>query len=256
MCYTLCVMEEKNIHKGHRQRLRKKAVENSLENFEEHEVIELLLTFVIPQKDTNPLAHELIEEFGSLAGVLNANSHDLSKIKGISEYSADFLSLLKFVFKKYRQSKLKSMRKITNVRDAVELCVSELADLPVENVFVACIDNSNNLVTKKIISTGFNDEASVPVRKIIDMCIRSNTSNIIISHNHPYGNEKPSANDDKVVKHLALTLALAGIKILDSVIIGLDGYYSYSKSGYLADCYDEITKNNKDIFGEKHITLK
>lgn len=249
-------MEKKNIHKGHRQRLRRKAIENNLEDFEEHEVLELLLTFVIPQRDTNPLAHELIEEFGSLAGVLNASSKDLANIKGISEYSAEFLTLLKYVFKKFRQSKLKSMKKIANVKDAVELCVSELADLPVENVFVACVDNSNNLVTKKIISTGFSNEASVPVRKIIDMCIRSNTSNIVIAHNHPYGTEKPSNKDDDVVKSLALTLALSGIKILDSVIVGIDGYYSYSTNGFLNKCYDEIKLNNKDLFSEKNISLK
>ena len=249
-------MEDKNIHKGHRQRLRRKAVENNLENFEEHEVLELLLTFVIPQKDTNPLAHELISEFGSLAGVMNANSHDLMGIKGISEYSAEFITLLKYVFKKFRQSKLKDLKKITNVKEAIELCTSELADLPVENVFIACIDNSNNLVTKKIISTGFSNEASVPVRKIIDMCIRTGTSNVIIAHNHPHGTESPSANDDKTVKQLALSLALSGIKILDSVIIGIDGYYSYNTSGFLAKCYDEISMNNKDLFSDKHVTLK
>lgn len=249
-------MEEKNIHKGHRQRLRKKAVENNLEDFEEHEVLELLLTFVIPQKDTNPLAHELINEFGSLAGVLNATSHDLMGIKGISEYSAEFITLLKYVFKKFRQSKLKAMRKITNVKESVELCMSELADLPLENVFVACIDNLNNLVAKKIISTGFSNEASVPVRKIIDMCIRTGTSNVIIAHNHPYGKENPSGNDDKVVKQLALTLALSGIKILDCVIIGIDGYYSYNTNGYLVKCYDEIKLNNKDLFSDNHVVLK
>lgn len=249
-------MEDKNIHKGHRQRLRKKAVENNLEDFEEHEVLELLLTFVIPQKDTNPLAHELINEFGSLAGVMNASSHDLMGIKGISEYSAEFITLLKYVFKKFRQSKLKSMRKITNVKDSVELCVSELADLPLENVFVACIDNSNNLVAKKIISTGFSNETNVPVRKIIDMCIRTGTSNIIIAHNHPHGNEKPSGHDDEVMKYLSLTLALSGIKILDSVIVGIDGYYSYNKEGFLDKCYADIKANNKDLFRDKDITLK
>lgn len=249
------VMEKKNLHTGHRKRLRQRAIDNNLEDFEEHQVLELLLTFVIPQKDTNPLAHELINEFGSLAGVLNASSHDLMSIKGISEYSADFLTLLKYFFKKFRQSKLKNLKKITNTKQSVELCVAELADLPVENVFVACIDNSNNLVTKKIISTGFNNEATVPVRKIIDMCIRTRTSNIIIAHNHPNGNHEPSGSDDNVVKSLALTLSLSGIKILDSVIIGIDGYYSYKLSNKLEGYYAEICENNKDLFKENHITL-
>lgn len=244
-----------NLHTGHRQRLRSRAIESNLEDFEEHQVLELLLTFVIPQKDTNPLAHELINEFGSLHGVLNATPHELSKIKGISEYSATFLSLLKYVFKKYRQSKLKGMKKITNIRESAELCISELSDLPNENVLIVCIDNRNNLVAKKIIASGFSNETSVPVRKIVDMCIRTNTSNIIIAHNHPYGSHDPSGSDDKTIKHLALTLALNGIKILDSVIVGVDGYYSYNISKKLDSYYEEIKDNNKDLFNDKHLSL-
>ena len=248
-------MDNKNLHTGHRKRLRQRAIENNLEDFEEYQVLELLLTFVIPQKDTNPLAHELINEFGGLAGVLNASSADLMSVKGISEYSADFLTLLKYFFKKFRQSKLKDMRKITNIREAVELCMAELSDLPVENVFVACVDNSNNLVVKKIIATGFSNETEVPIRKIIDMCIRTRTSNIIIAHNHPNGSFHPSASDDKLMKSLALSLSLSGIKILDSIIIGLDGYYSYSIDKKLDKYYEEICENNKDLFKENHITL-
>lgn len=246
---------KKNLHTGHRKRLRTRAVENNLEDFEEHQVLELLLTFVIPQKDTNPLAHELIEEFGSLAGVLNASSYDLMRVKGISEYSADFLTLLKYVFRKFRQSKLINMKKITNTRECAELCISELSDLPVESVLIACIDNSNNLVTKKIISTGFSNEASIPVRKIIDMCIRTNTANVIIAHNHPNGIAEPSPADDSAMKSLTLSLSLSGIKILDSVIVGLEGYYSYNTSKRLEKYYEEICTNNKDLFKENHVTL-
>ncbi len=246
----------KNLHAGHRKRLRERAIETNLEGFEEHQILELLLTFVIPQKDTNPIAHLLIKEFGSLSGVLNADVNDLVKVKGVSEYSASFLILLKDVFRKYKQSSTKSITTIKNTKEAIEVCKSELADLLEERVLVICVDNSNKVINKKIIAVGDDSKATLSIRKIVDVVVRANTSNIILAHNHPNGASTPSAEDDVATKNLVFSLALSGVTILDNIIVGCDGCYSYFANGKLSEYYDSVNKDKMFAFNQSNIDYK
>lgn len=248
--------ENKNVHVGHRQRLRARAIETNLEGFEEHQILELLLTFVIPQKDTNPIAHLLIKEFGSLSGVLNADLKELAKVKGISEYSASFLVLLKDVFRKYKQSSVRSITTIKNTKEAIEVCKSELADLLEERVLVICVDNSNKVINKKIIAVGDDNKTTVSIRKIVDIVVRTNTSNIILAHNHPNGISKPSAEDDVTTKNLVFSLALSGVTILDNIVVGTDGCYSYFANGKLSEYYDSVNKGKMFAFNQNSVTYE
>lgn len=247
------VMENKNIHSGHRERLRARALETNLEGFEEHQILELLLGFVIPRKDTNPIAHNLIKEFGSLSGVLNAEVNDLTKVSGVSNYSASFLVLLKDVFRKYKQSQVKNIKTITNTREAIQICKSEIGDLAQENILILCIDNSNRVAYKKILATGFSNTTSISIRKIVDVVVKSNSSNIILSHNHPNGTQNPSPEDDDTTQKLVLTLGLSGINILDNIIVGNDGCYSYFVSGKLSKYYENIKDNKILTFNQNKV---
>lgn len=246
-------MENKNLHSGHRERLRTRALETNLNGFEEHQILELLLGYVIPRKDTNPIAHELIKEFGSLSGVLNAEINDLTKIKGVSNYSASFLVLLKDVFRKYKQSQVKDVTTITNTRQAIEICKSEIADLPQENILILCVDNSNRVTLKKIISTGFSNKTTISIRKIIDVVVKNNSNNIILAHNHPNGKMTPSPEDDETTKNLVFTLALSDIVVLDNIIVGIDGCYSYFVSGKLSEYYDNIKQKKFMAFNQNKV---
>lgn len=245
-------MEDK-IHTGHRSRLRSRALESRLDGFEEYQILELLLTYTIPQKDTNPIAHNLIKEFGSLSGVLDADINDLVKVKGISEYSASFLILLKDVFRKYKQSLVKDIVTIKNTSEALVVCKSELEELSNEAVLIICLDNSNKVVLKKIISVGFSNATTIPFRKIVDLVVKTNTNNIIIAHNHPLGLATPSSGDDIATKNLVFSLSLSGVRILDSIIIGEDDSYSYFVSGKLSDYYKLIENNQMYAFNQSNI---
>lgn len=244
---------KENVHVGHRQRLRNRAVENNLEGFEEHQILELLLTYVIPQKDTNPLAHDLINEFGSLGGVLNASPKELMQVKGISEYSSSFLSILKDVFRKYKQSITKNILKICNCREAIQYFNQELSDLPDEKLLVVCLDNENNIINKKTLSMGVSNQTIVPIRKIVDIIVKNNCSNVMIGHNHPNGNSKPSVEDDITTKNLVYTLSLSGIKLLDHIIIGQDNSYSYFQTGRIGEYISQVEINTKSMmFGQEY----
>lgn len=244
---------KENIHSGHRERLRKRAIDSNLDGFEEHQILELLLTFDIPQKDTNPIAHNLIKEFGSLSGVLDADLEELINVDGISTYSASFLSLLKDVFRKYRQSSTSNIYKICNSKDAINLCCHELNGLKEEKLLVLCLDNQNKIISKKILGTGVSNQTIVPIRKIVDVVVKSNCSNVIISHNHPNGDSSPSSADDLTTKNLVFTLSLSGIKLLDHIVVGENNSYSYFQSGRIGEFMTQVEYSTKNILmGQEH----
>ena len=111
---------EENLHDGHRNRLRELAFKNNFKNMEQHQLLELLLSYVIPRKDTNPIAHRLIKKFGSFTGVLDASKEDLVQVDGVGNTTASFIASLKHFFYAYNAGKINSSSKITNVKEAVE----------------------------------------------------------------------------------------------------------------------------------------
>lgn len=223
----------KNIHSGHRDRLRKLAHNVGLNKMQEHQALELLLTYVIPQRDVNPLAHALINKFGSFSGVLDASKEDLMTVKGVGEKTAYFLSGLKDFFFLYKENKLDAKQTIKNTKDAVDFISHVLTDKLHEEMYVICIDGLNNVKKCELINKGNSNSVSINIRKITEIVLSSNTHNIILCHNHPNGSSKPSLADDKLTKTLLTSLTLNNIHFLDHIIIGSDDFYSYYLSGKL-----------------------
>jgi len=232
----------KNLHEGHRDRLRSIVEKIKLENMPEHQALEFLLTFVIPRKDTNPIAHKLINKFGSLSGVLDANKNELLSVKGIGETGAFFLSNLTNIFSCYKISKGKS-RPVFHTTHEVYLYIKPFLEYKTsEELYLICIDNRNNLVCMDCISKGVFNSSSIDMQKLISALLCSKCCNFILVHNHPNGNASPSFDDDKFTRGVMLSSVINGFKFLDHIIIGNDTYFSYSKSGML-DKYKYETIN-------------
>lgn len=234
---------EENLHNGHRNRLREMAYKSDFKNLEQHQLLELLLTYVIPRKDTNPIAHKLIKEFGSFSGVLDAKLEDLMKVKGIGEKTANFLVSIKHFFFAYNKNKNGSNSVILNTAQAVEFIKPFLESKPYEEFYVVCIDNLNKVKLCEFISSGAVNKTSVDVRKIMEVVFKSGVGNVIVCHNHPSGSPNPSFADDKLTKALLTTLCINGINLLDHIIIGENSFYSYNKSGII----------NKFLFDVKNL---
>lgn len=231
---------EENLHDGHRNRLRGLAYNSNFKNIPEHQLLELLLTYVIPRKDTNPIAHKLIKEFGSYSGVLDAKPEDLMKVKGVGEKTANFLVSIKHFFFAYNENKMNKNATILNTLDAVNFIRNFLSGKSNEEFYVICIDNSNKVKLYEHISSGVVNKTNVDIRKIMEVVFKSNSCNVIVCHNHPSGSSKPSYADDKLTKAVLTTLTLNGINLLDHIIISSDDYFSYNRSGTLTKYYEEV----------------
>ncbi len=206
---------------------------------QEHQALELLLTYVIPQKDVNPLAHALINKFGSFSNVLDAKKEELESFAGIGEKTAYFLSSMKDFFFLYQENK-RNVTQIKNTNDAVKFVSATLRNKLTEELYAVCIDGLNTVKRFALISKGTTNGTSVNIRLITEAVLSSNTHNVIICHNHPSGTANPSAADDKLTKTLVMSLMLNNIHLLDHIIVGTNDYYSYSLSGKLKQYNDEL----------------
>lgn len=234
-----------NEHKGHRSRVRDRVKKEGLENFQNYQVLEYVLSFVIPYKDTNLLAHRLINKFGSFAGVLEADEEDLQSIDGLGNVSAHFLTNLLKIFNYYEKDKVKNVVKVVNPYQAYEYVRSFLKDKLIEELYIFCITPKNKVISVEKISEGTMNEVSVQMRNIVDKMNKTKVSNIIIAHNHPKGSSIPSDNDHNFTKALVTNLAINGCHLLDHIIIGEndDDYYSYRCSGLI----DEFKKEASEL---------
>lgn len=222
-----------NEHRGHRSRIRDRVVKEGLDNFQDYQVLEYVLTFVIPYKDTNPLAHALINKFGSFAGVLEADESELMKVDGVGDVTAHFLTNLLGIHHFYEKNKVKNNQTITNPEEAYRYVYPLLKGKLIEEMYIVCLTPKNKVVNVEKITEGTSTEADVPMRLITDKMNRAKVSNIIIAHNHPKGKSIASEEDTRFTKALVTSLSINGCYLLDHIIIGesKDDYYSYRESG-------------------------
>lgn len=220
-------------HTGHRSRLRDRVRKDGVESFQDYQILEYLLSFVIPYKDTNILAHNIINKFGTFAGVLEAEEEELMKVTGMGEVTAHFLSHLLQVFHYYQQDKAKNTIKITSPSEAYGYINLFLKNKLVEELYIVCLTANNKIICVEKITEGSSTEASIPIRLIGDKMSKVKCSNIIVAHNHPGGRAIPSNEDDTFTKALVASLSLTGCHLLDHLIIGEEGYYSYRGQGLI-----------------------
>ena len=233
-----------NEHKGHRGRVRDRVSKEGLDNFQDYQVLEYVLTFVIPYKDTNPIAHKLINKFGSLSGVLEADEEDLMTVEGIGEVVAHFLSNILKVFHFYEKNKVHNTVIITSPIQAYNFAKPFLKGKLIEEIYLICLTPNNKVYSVEKIAEGSSVEVSIPIRLISDKMAKAKVSNIIIAHNHPKGHAQPSHDDNKFTRALVSSLTINGSYLLDHIIIGEehDDYYSYRESGLIDTYKDEISE--------------
>lgn len=223
---------EKNPHTAHRQRLRARFRNEGLDSFEDHNVLELLLFFGIPQKDVNDEAHNLINQFGSLSDVFDAKYDDLLKVKGIGENAATLIKLMPELFRKYEVDKLNSNAVMLNSAELVAKYTSKyFKGLTEERLYLLCLDSNCRLLTCNEISSGTVSSTPIKNRLIAEYAYASNAANIVLVHNHPSGIVAPSKQDVDVTIRLVETMKIIGLRLNDHVIVGFeDDYFSFKKS--------------------------
>ena len=228
-----------SIHDGHRERMRNKYFRMGLDAFEPHEALEMLLFFSRRQGNTNPLAHELIDRFGSVSAVLSATPEQLLQVKGIGENTAMLISM---ILPMYRMCMIDKNPR-PEVFNGVEACGKYLQayfkNKTDEEFVIMLFDNSLHLVSFDIISKGVTNFAPLSQRKILESIIKSNAASALIAHNHPNGTSIPSRPDAHATIGVRNLLKGFNVELLDHIVVGEDDYVSMASSKDYRDVFDD-----------------
>jgi DNA repair protein RadC len=216
---------KKNVHKGHRERVKKLVYEKGLESMQPHQVLEYLLFFVVPYKDTNVIAHELIDHFGSFDSVLDATVNDLIKIKGMTKNAALFLHSLPETFSFYAREK-NSPKQILNVNNILPYLRSLVGLKTKEYLYIVCLDSKNGIIHTERLASG-NSSVFLSAKDIIKIAMLHHAKSVILCHNHPSDIVMPSDADIASTASIRHTLSTLDIKLLDHIIIGENSAYSF-----------------------------
>ena len=223
-------------HKGHRENVRRRYVTGGLEVFAPHEILELLLYYAIPRRDTNPLAHRLMDAYGSLPRVLAASPQELQTVEGVGERTAVFLSL---VFQIGRWIRLEEMRDAGLHFGSIEEIAAYLKELFAgqenETVYELCFNRRGDLIMCYNMTNGSIVSVSTDILTLIKNALVCKAAFVIISHNHPGGDAHPSAEDYDATLRIAEAFANVSVKLWDHIIIGEDGYSSLRESQFFRD---------------------
>lgn len=220
-----------NKHPGHRSRLKEKFIENGLDSMNDINALELLLFYAIPRADTNPLAHDLLDRFGSLDGVFKAPREELMEVEGIGENAALLLNLVPAIYKKRMVSKIPNNMHLLSKKDAESYFIPRFMDERDEVMLVAFLDSQSRVICCKELARGVVNAADVCSRRIAEYALKYKASSIMLAHNHPDGPLVPSREDDLFTKNLNKALGLIGISITDHIIVADGQAVSFREKG-------------------------
>ena len=224
--------EDKNA--GHRERLRKRFEKSGFEGFNDYEVLELLLTYTIPRKDTKELSKNLFKRFGSLKGILSADVNELKKIDGLGRQSAVFIKILNEFIKFYFEHQAeKNEIQFTTLDHIVKYLEGVIGNYKNEVVKVLYLNSENKMIHTELISEGTVNESYFNTRRIAVTALKYESTSVIVAHNHPDGKPEPSENDNIVTRKIAAALKVVDIDLQDHIIIANKGFYSYRAQGIL-----------------------
>ena len=236
---------EKNLHEGHRQRLKNRFLDGGLDNFQPHNILELLLFYSIPRKDTNDIAHELIEKFGSLSGVFDANIEDLVQVDYITENSATLIKLIPALSRAYLIDKSSHINKADNIELLKEYLISIFHGEKNECVYILFLNNGYDIIGHQKVHEGSVNSSLIDVRKVMDYVVKLNASMIIVAHNHPNGTCFPSMEDIETTGRLMTIFKPFNVPVIEHFVVNeFDCYPIIHNTGSLKK---EVSQN-KNLF--------
>lgn len=223
---------KKNYHAGHRERLREEAQVGGLSSLPDHRLLELLLFNVIPQRDTNPIAHELLERFGSLSGVLTARQSDLVKVPYIGENAALLFPTLMELYRRYQRDMAQVKVRLRSPADFAEAFRGRFEGLRREVIYMLCLTMRGELISVSKISEGTFNAAELNTRLVMEAVVAADASIVVLAHNHMSGELLPSQEDLATTAHLRDALLNVGVQLQDHLIFSEEKWISLAANGF------------------------
>lgn len=225
--------KEKNIHAGHRQRTKEEFLARGLEGWPDHKALELLLFYAIPQGDVNPLAHDLIDRFGSLVGVFHATFDQLLTVKGVGVNTAALILLIPALGAHYLQEQADISGLYKTSWQFKELLEPKFFGARNEQVYLTCLDGKMKLLACRKLGEGVVNSTAISTSKVMETALVCNASVVVLAHNHVSGLALPSTEDISITKNLARNLHQVGILLYDHFVFSEGDMVSMRESGYL-----------------------
>ena len=223
------------IHDGHREKMRQRFLSGGLDHFADHEALELLLYYAIPRRDTNPIAHALMERYGSLSAVLTARVEDLKKVEGVGESAAVLLKLAPQLYRKARLSDAEQETVLSSVERVGAYLLERFAGEKNEVVYQLCLDRKGKLLACKKLGEGGVASEDLDIRRLVENALLTGASSVVLAHNHPSGVALPSRDDYAATDRAKTALSVVGVALADHIIVADGDFVSMSDSGYLTD---------------------
>ncbi len=238
------------VHEGHRQRLRDRFLQDGLDGFAPHEVLELLLCYAIPQRNVNPLAHELLSYFGSLHAVFDATPEQLLKVEGIGPYAAAFLHLIAPLCRRIEISRMGQKPRLQNRKDAQAYCMNLLSGFHHEHFYLLALDAKMQLLGTVLIGKGSLSEVPAYPRLAVEAAIKYNAHSVVLCHNHPGGSTDPSDADLQATFRLVEVLSGIEVLVMDHIIVAGGQTSSMVQMGYIRHAIQEDLPMAADSSGK------
>ena len=221
------------VHDGHRVRKKEQFRTHGLDAFADHEALELLLYYAIPRADVNPIAHRLIDRFGSLDGVFSASVDELSEVEGVGESAATLLTLLMPLCRRIKTTPKKREFSLASTERAGEYFVDLFFGIRHEEMYEACLDAKGKLLACYRIAEGNNSSVNINMRRVVENALHCHASAVILAHNHPSGVALPSPDDNTTTLAVYDALRTVDIFLIDHIIVADGDFVSLSDNGLL-----------------------
>lgn len=212
--------------------MRNRFLTEGLDHFNDIQVLELLLFYAIPRRDTNELAHALLDRFKTMSQVLDAPVEELRKVPGIGENAALFLSLVAATGRYYLVNQANQVQVLKTIGQCGEFLMPYFHGRRNETVFLLCLDAKCKVLCCREIGEGSVNSAAIPIRRVVEYALAANASSVILAHNHPSGIAVPSYEDKLTTYRVAAALKMVEVELVDHIVIADDDYVSLRHSGF------------------------
>lgn len=226
-------MSDKPDHLGHRKRLREKFLNSGADALHDYELVELLLAYAIPRRDVKPAAKALLERFGSLQGLLDADPSQVAKVPGVGLASAVLVKLVKEIHCRSLARDMKGSDALSSPKAVLDFARTALAGQGSECFLAIFLNAKNRVLDQRIVHEGTIDHAIVYPRRIIEQALAARAAGLILVHNHPSGDPTPSDEDRRLTKSIQDAARPLDIRVLDHIIVGREGYCSFAEKDLL-----------------------
>ena len=220
---------------GHRQRLRDRFLRAGFQGFQDYEIVELLLTLAIPQRDVKPHAKELIAKFRNLKGILDAPVEELQSVHGLGTVAPVALKIIREAATVYLQQTAEALPMLASPEEIAGFWRMRIGHLPNEVFQAAFLDSGYRLLREGVetLEEGTVDRAAVYPRRVVESALRRQAAAVVLAHNHPNGSLQPSDQDKLLTRAVVMAFEPVQIKVRDHLIITADGFFSFRKAGLL-----------------------